>query len=109
MLSKVIPSHSIKAFRYRVHVLEKDLWKEQNPLCRANLAMQLADVATTLARLEMQEARRYQLLDSPDSAHPGAKDRAHGKVDRRVERDDVRGMDQALDRRGDRREDGDES
>jgi hypothetical protein len=60
MLSKVIPSHSIKAFRYRVHVLEQHLWKEHDPISRANLAMQLADVATTLARLEVQEAQKYQ-------------------------------------------------
>ncbi|PSB09533.1 hypothetical protein C7B61_12500 [filamentous cyanobacterium CCP1] len=60
MLSKVIPSHSIKAFRYRVRVLEQDLWKEHNPVGRANLAMQLADAATTLARLEVQEAQKYQ-------------------------------------------------
>ncbi|WP_416670603.1 hypothetical protein [Egbenema bharatensis] len=94
MLSKVIPSHSIKAFRYRVHVLEKDLWKEQNPRCRANLAMQLADAATTLARLEMREAQRYQLLDASDSMNPGVNVRVDGrgdaKVNHTVERDDGR-------------------
>lgn len=57
MYVKAIPSCSIKAFRYRVHALEQNLWKEKDPLIRANLAMQLADAATTLARLEMQEAR----------------------------------------------------
>lgn len=69
MLSKVIPSHSIKAFRYRVHVLEQHLWKEHDPVSRANLAMQLADAASTLARLEMKEAQKCQhqlLSDSTD-------------------------------------------
>lgn len=63
MLVKVISSCSIKAFRYRVHALEQDLWKASDPVCRANLAMQLADAATTLARLEMQEAQRVQSDD----------------------------------------------
>lgn len=58
---KAIPPNSIKAFRYRVHCLENDLWKEKNPICRANLALQLADAATTLARLEVQEAQKLQL------------------------------------------------
>jgi hypothetical protein len=60
MLVKVISSCSIKAFRYRVHALEQDLWKAVDPVSRANLALQLADAATTLARLEMQEAQRIQ-------------------------------------------------
>lgn len=55
---KVIPPDSLKAFRYRVHCLERDLWKEKNPICRANLAVKLADAATTLAKLEMQEAKK---------------------------------------------------
>lgn len=56
MFIKAIPSCSIKAFRYRVHALEQDLWKEKDPVGRANLALQLADAATTLARLETQQA-----------------------------------------------------
>ncbi|NJR64607.1 MAG: hypothetical protein HC772_03625 [Leptolyngbyaceae cyanobacterium CRU_2_3] len=58
MTAKVIPSSSIKAFRYRVHALEQHLWREQDPLRRANLALQLADAATTLAQLEMQESQK---------------------------------------------------
>jgi TPP-dependent pyruvate/acetoin dehydrogenase alpha subunit len=58
MTAKVIPAHSLKAFRYRVHALEQDLWREKDPISRANLALQLADAATTLARLEMQEAQK---------------------------------------------------
>ncbi len=60
MTAKVIPSQSIKMFRYRVHFLAKDLWNEKNPVCRMNLALQLADAATTLARLEVEEARKFQ-------------------------------------------------
>lgn len=68
MLVKVISSCSIKAFRYRVHALEQDLWKASDPLSRANLALQLADAATTLARLEMQEAQKVQQVVSQASA-----------------------------------------
>lgn len=68
MLVKVISSCSIKAFRYRVHALEQDLWKASEPLSRANLALQLADAATTLARLEMQEAQKVQQIISQASA-----------------------------------------
>lgn len=53
-----IPQYSIKAFRYRVHCLEQHLWSEQDPVCRANLALQLADAATTLARMEVQAAQQ---------------------------------------------------
>ena len=60
MTAKVIPSQSIKMFRYRVHFLAKDLWKEKNPVGRMNLALQLADAACTLARLEVEEAQKFQ-------------------------------------------------
>ena len=48
---------SLKRYRYRVHCLARDLWKEKDPIGRSNLALQLADAATSLARLEVQEAR----------------------------------------------------
>ncbi len=65
MTARVIPSHSLKAFRYRVHCLGQALWQEKDPVSRANLALQLADAATTLARLEAQEAYRCHLPFSP--------------------------------------------
>ena len=64
MAVKVISSHSIKAFRYRVHCLAQDLWKEKDPIGRANLALQLADAATTLARLEAQESHKASQVSS---------------------------------------------
>ena len=66
MTAKVIPSQSIKMFRYRVHFLAKDLWKEKNPVGRMNLALQLADAASTLARLEVEEVRKFQEESSQD-------------------------------------------
>ncbi|MBW4658489.1 MAG: hypothetical protein KME15_07430 [Drouetiella hepatica Uher 2000/2452] len=65
MTAKVIPSSSIKAFRYRVHALEQHLWNEKDPTRRANLALQLADAATTLARLEMCASQKSQQEDLP--------------------------------------------
>lgn len=56
MSIKIIPSHSIKAFRYRVYWLGQALWQEKDPVGRANLATQLADASATLARLESQAA-----------------------------------------------------
>ncbi len=60
MRVNVTPPNSIKMFRYRVHFLAKDLWREKNPVCRMNLALQLADVASTLARLEVEEAQKFK-------------------------------------------------
>jgi len=64
MTIQVIPQSSIKAFRYRVHCLEQHLWSEADPVCRANLALQLADAATTLARMEVQAAQQCRLSES---------------------------------------------
>ncbi len=66
MRANVTPPNSIKMFRYRVHFLAKDLWREKNPICRMNLALQLADVASTLARLEVEEAQKFQQESSQD-------------------------------------------
>lgn len=60
MVAKVTPSNSIKMFRYRVHFLAKELWQEKDPICRMNLALQLADAATSLARLEVGEVQNLQ-------------------------------------------------
>ncbi|MEN9206362.1 MAG: hypothetical protein Q6J68_02105 [Thermostichales cyanobacterium SZTDM-1c_bins_54] len=64
MTIQVIPQSSIKAFRYRVHCLEHQLWSEVDPVCRANLALQLADAATTLARMEVQAAQQRRLAQA---------------------------------------------
>lgn len=49
-----------------MHFLAKDLWREKNPVCRMNLALQLADVASTLARLEVEEAQKFQQESASD-------------------------------------------
>jgi len=50
-------SESIRAYRHRVMIYAYDLWHEKDPQKRITLSMYLADAATTLARLEVEEAR----------------------------------------------------
>ncbi|MEA5469067.1 hypothetical protein [Spirulina sp. 06S082] len=49
-----IDSTSLQAYRYRVHLLARELWQEKNPLKRLNISLQLADATTHLARLEAE-------------------------------------------------------
>lgn len=48
--------------RYRAAVLfeSEALWKEKDPVCRANIARQLADLATKLTEMEVEEARKFR-------------------------------------------------
>jgi len=54
--------------------LAKDIWREKNPVCQMNLALQLADVASTRARLEVDEAQKLQQesasVEAKDSTEP---------------------------------------
>lgn len=52
---QIIKPDSIETYRYRVKFLGQELAKETNQLRRSNMALQLADAATTLARLEAEE------------------------------------------------------
>jgi hypothetical protein len=51
-------SESVRAYRLRVWSYCEDLQRETNPVIRANTALYLAEAATTLARLELEEAHR---------------------------------------------------
>lgn len=48
----------IQAYRTRVYVFSQELWREKGPSIRAKTAMYLAEAATTLARLEVEEAEK---------------------------------------------------
>ncbi len=54
---KLDDSESIQAYRNRVMIYANDLWQEKDPQKRVTLSMYLADAATTLARLEVEEAK----------------------------------------------------
>ncbi|MGK7926531.1 MAG: hypothetical protein AB4290_15040 [Spirulina sp.] len=49
-----LDSNSLQAYRYRVHLLARELWQEKNPLKRLNITLQLADATTHLAKLEAE-------------------------------------------------------
>jgi hypothetical protein len=52
---------SIEAYRTRVFVFSQELRRETAPSIRATTAMYLAEAATTLARLEVEEAERARM------------------------------------------------
>ncbi|HEY9781724.1 MAG TPA: hypothetical protein V6D09_16500 [Leptolyngbyaceae cyanobacterium] len=53
-----VDPESIQAYRTRVYVFSQELWQEKGPSIRAKTAMYLAEAATTLARLEVEEAEK---------------------------------------------------
>lgn len=53
-----VDPESIDAYRIRVLFHCEELQRETNPSMRATIALYLAEAATTLARLEAEEARK---------------------------------------------------
>jgi hypothetical protein len=53
-----VDPESIEAYRMRVFMLSQDLRRETNPEFRAMTALYLAEAASTLARMEVLEARK---------------------------------------------------
>ncbi|MBC6481841.1 MAG: hypothetical protein EBE86_028370 [Hormoscilla sp. GUM202] len=53
-------NESISRYRSLAMIYATNLWHEKNPENRANIAMYLAEVATTLARMEAEEARKFK-------------------------------------------------
>lgn len=58
VMKYAVDPESIQAYRTRVYVFSQELWREKDPSIRANIAMYLAEAATTLARLEVEEAKK---------------------------------------------------
>ena len=56
----VLDSNSINAYRYRVKLLSTELWSEKDQTRRMNLALQLAEAATHLARLESEQCQSLE-------------------------------------------------
>jgi len=56
-----VDPESIEAYRIRVLFHCEELHQETNPAIRATIALYLAEAATTLARLEAEEARKVAL------------------------------------------------
>lgn len=60
VMKYAVDPESIQAYRTRVYVFSQELWREKDPSIRAKTAMYLAEAATTLARLEVEEAEKAQ-------------------------------------------------
>lgn len=48
-------------------VFSQELWREKDPSIRAITAMYLAEAATTLARLEVEEAEKARKIAATES------------------------------------------
>jgi len=53
-----IDSESIEVYRNRVFILSQELRREADPSIRVMTALYLAEAATTLARMEVLEAKK---------------------------------------------------
>lgn len=61
----ILSPDSIKAYRLAVYFENEWLWKEKDPICRANAARRLAELTSKLAELEEEEARQIAERTSP--------------------------------------------
>jgi tRNA A22 N-methylase len=55
-----VPHGSIQEYRAAVYFESIWLWKEKNPVIRANMARQLADWTAILSEMEAEEARKIR-------------------------------------------------
>jgi hypothetical protein len=60
MSSRVLDPHDIQTYRYRVRLLGRELLDEEDQIKRTTIALLLADTATTLAKLEVQESQKLR-------------------------------------------------
>ncbi|BAU10620.1 hypothetical protein LEP3755_11060 [Leptolyngbya sp. NIES-3755] len=60
----ILDPESLRAYQLAVYFENEWLWKEKNPICRANMARRLAELTARLADLEEEEARKAQGLSS---------------------------------------------
>jgi tRNA A22 N-methylase len=64
----IVPHDSVVAYRYAVYFEGEALWKEKNPVYRANIAHQLAEWVAILAEMAAEEARKFLEQDSSGEA-----------------------------------------
>ncbi len=55
----IAPPDSIQMYRYAVYFESEWLWKEKDPVCRANASRRLAELTAKLAELEAAEAQTF--------------------------------------------------
>lgn len=56
----LVAPNSIEYYRYSVRMLSQELWEEKDPQWRMNLALQLAEASTHLARMEAEQFQSEQ-------------------------------------------------
>jgi hypothetical protein len=56
----IVAQNSIEYYRYSVRILSQELWEETDPQWRMNLALQLAEASTHLARMEAEQFQSLQ-------------------------------------------------
>ncbi|MBW4582826.1 MAG: hypothetical protein KME42_24935 [Tildeniella nuda ZEHNDER 1965/U140] len=61
-------AESLQGYRYLVWMESETLWKEQDPIRRANLALSLAEYTATLARLEVEAVNQFMTQPEPSPA-----------------------------------------
>lgn len=60
----ILDPELLRAYQLAVYFENEWLWKEKDPVCRANIARRLAELTATLAELEEEEARKFQAQTS---------------------------------------------
>jgi hypothetical protein len=60
MSNRVLDPHDIQTYRYRVRLLGRELLDEEDQIKRTTIALLLADTASTLAKLEVQESQKLR-------------------------------------------------
>lgn len=56
----ILDPESLRACQLAVYFENEWLWKEKDPICRANMARRLAELTARLADLEETAAREFQ-------------------------------------------------
>ncbi|MBW4470742.1 MAG: hypothetical protein KME45_10120 [Stenomitos rutilans HA7619-LM2] len=64
----ILPADSIRAYQLAVYFESEWLWKEKDPICRANASRRLAELTAKLAELEEAEAKQFSEQNLPNEA-----------------------------------------
>ncbi|MBW4692969.1 MAG: hypothetical protein KME27_14540 [Lyngbya sp. HA4199-MV5] len=64
----ILPADSLRAHQLAVYFESDWLWKEKDPICRANASRRLAELSAKLAELEAAEAKQFSEQNLPNEA-----------------------------------------
>ena len=63
----ILPADSLRAYQLAVYFESEWLWKEKDPICRANASRRLAELTAKLAELEAEEAQNFVKQTTSDN------------------------------------------